>query len=170
MGIIQELGFQVRKPGAAQVAMQRLALTRSGAWVFARTLHHADEAVLRLSRRRVTLSGILAGIPVLTVTTTGARTGLPRSAPLIGVPAGDDVGVIGTSFGQARTPGWYHNMRADPRVAVTYRDKTVQAVAREAGEAERQAIWDRGQAIYPGYDVYAGRIKDREIHVMILSS
>jgi deazaflavin-dependent oxidoreductase (nitroreductase family) len=63
----------------------------------------------------------LAGLPVLTVTTTGARTGQRRSAPLVGVPAGDDIAVIGTSFGQSRTPGWYHNMRADPKVEATYR-------------------------------------------------
>jgi deazaflavin-dependent oxidoreductase (nitroreductase family) len=104
------------------------------------------------------------------VTTTGARTGQRRTTPLLGVPAGDDIAVIGTNFGQSRTPGWYHNMRADPKVEVTYRNKTVKAAAREADDSERQAIWDRARPVYVGYDAYASRIKNREIHVMILSA
>jgi len=170
VGLIQALDYQVRKPAAAQVAVQHIAATRAGAWFFARTLDHIDRGLLQLSRGQVTLPGALAGLPVLTVTTTGARTGQRRSAPLIGVPAGDDIAVIGTSFGQSRTPGWYHNMRADPEVGVMYRDKTVKATAREAGEEERQAIWDRARAIYAGYDAYASRIKNRQIHIMILGT
>jgi deazaflavin-dependent oxidoreductase (nitroreductase family) len=170
VGIIQAVDYQVREPNATQVAMQHIASTRAGAWFFARTLHHVDRTLLRLSRGQVTLPGTLAGIPVLTVTTTGARTGQRRTVPLLGVPAGDDIAVIGTSFGQPRTPGWYHNMRADPEVEVTYRDRTVKAIAREADDQERQAIWDRARTIYAGYQAYASRIKNREIHIMILSA
>jgi hypothetical protein len=61
-------------------------------------------------------------------------------------------------------------MRANPEVEVTYRNKTVRAVAREAGDGEKQAIWDRARAIYAGYDAYAGRIKNREIHIMVLTA
>jgi deazaflavin-dependent oxidoreductase (nitroreductase family) len=170
MGIIQEFGYDVRKPSAVQVAMQHIAATRAGAWFFAKTLHHIDRALLRLSRGQVTLPGVVAGLPVLTVTTTGARTGQRRSAPLLGVPAGEDIAVLGTSFGQSRTPGWYHNMRADPKVEVTYRNKTINAIAREAGDEERTAIWDRARTIYAGYEAYASRIKDRQIHIMVLST
>jgi hypothetical protein len=81
MGIVQAFEYQVRKPSAAQVAMQRIAATRPGAWFFARTLHHIDRVLLRLSQGQVTLPGVVAGIPVLTVTTTGARTGQRRTAP-----------------------------------------------------------------------------------------
>jgi deazaflavin-dependent oxidoreductase (nitroreductase family) len=170
MGIIQEFGYDVRKPSAVQVAMQHIAATRAGAWFFAKTLHHIDRALLRLSRGQVTLPGVVAGLPVLTVTTTGARTGQRRSAPLLGVPAGEDIAVLGTSFGQSRTPGWYHNMRADPKVEVTYRNKTINAIAREAGDEERTAIWDRARTIYAGYEAYASRIKDRQIHIMVFST
>jgi deazaflavin-dependent oxidoreductase (nitroreductase family) len=170
MGIIQALDYQVRKPGAAQVAMQHVAATRPGAWVFARTLDRIDTILLRLSRGRVTLPGVLAGLPVLTVTTTGARSGQRRPAPLLGIPAGDDIAVIGTSFGQPRTPGWYYNMRVNPQIDVTYRDRTVRAVAREAGEEEGTAIWNRARTIYVGYEAYARRIKDRQIHIMILGT
>jgi deazaflavin-dependent oxidoreductase (nitroreductase family) len=170
VGIIQAFDYQVRKPNAVQGAMQQIAATRAGAWFFARTLDHIDRALLRLSQGKVTVPGVLAGLPVLTVTTTGARTGQRRSAPLVGVPAGDDIAVIGTSFGQARTPGWYHNMRAHPTVEVTYQHKTVKATAREADEEEKQTIWDRAKTIYVGYQAYASRIQNRRIHIMILST
>lgn len=170
MGLIQALGYEVQKANTAQVAMQHIAGTRAGAWVFARTLHHIDRVLLRLSRGQVTLPAVVAALPVLTVTTTGARTGQRRTTPLLGVPAGDDIAVIGTNFGQSRTPGWYHNMRADAKVEVTYRNKTVRAVGREADDAERRAIWDRARPVYVGYDAYASRIKNRAIHVMILSA
>jgi deazaflavin-dependent oxidoreductase (nitroreductase family) len=168
VGIMQEFDYQVGTPNAAQVAMQHIAATAAGAWFFARTLDHIDLALLRFSRGQVTFPGVVAGLPVLTVTTTGARTGQRRSAPLVGVPAGDDIAVIGTSFGQLRTPGWYYNMRADPTVEVTYRDKTVKAIAREADGEEKQAIWDRARTMYAGYEAYARRIKHRQIHIMIL--
>jgi len=170
VGIIQAFEYQVRKPSAVQLAMQHIAATRPGAWFFARTLHYIDRVLLRLSHGQVTLSGVVAGIPVLTVTTTGARTGQRRTAPLLGVPAGEDIAVIGTSFGQPRTPGWYHNMRADPKAEVTYRNKTIRAIAREASDDERQPIWDRATTIYAGYEAYASRIKNREIRIMILSA
>ena len=150
--------------------MQHVAATRPGAWFFSRTLHHVDRALLRLSGGQVTLPGVVTGLPVLTVTTTGARTGQRRTTPLVGVPVGDDMAVIGTSFGQPHTPGWYYNMRAEPRVEVSYRNRTIVAVAREADEEERKAIWDRARKIYIGYDAYASRIKSRDIHIMILSA
>jgi deazaflavin-dependent oxidoreductase (nitroreductase family) len=83
----------------------------------------------------VTFSAIAGGQPVLTVTTTGARTGQPRTTPLLGVPAGDDIALIGSSFGRPRNPGWYYNLRANPKAEVTYRDKTIRAIAREAATA-----------------------------------
>jgi deazaflavin-dependent oxidoreductase (nitroreductase family) len=89
---------------------------------------------------------------------------------LLGVPTGDDIAVIGGNFGRARNPGWYYNMRADPKVQVTYRDKTVMAIAREATGEERQAIWDRATAINTGYKAYARRIKNRQVRIMILST
>jgi deazaflavin-dependent oxidoreductase (nitroreductase family) len=111
---------------------------------------------------------VLAGLPVITVATTGARTGERREVPLVGVPSGDDLAVIGTRFGHARTPGWYFNMRAEPRAEVGYRGRTVHVVAREAEGDERDGVWARGCQLYAGYQAYAHRIDHRPIHVMVL--
>ena len=170
MGIIQDLGYQVPQPNSAQRAMWIISSSRPGSWLFARSLHHVDKALLSASKGRLTSAGILGGIPVLTITTTGARSGARRTVPLLGVPYGDDIAVIGTRFAQPGTPGWYYNLRADPSAEVSYRDKSVTARAREAGQDERQEIWDLARKIYVGYEVYARRITGREIRIMVLST
>ena len=98
MGLIEAFDYPASRPNAAQVALQHVAATRWGAWFLSRTLHSVDQVLLRLSRGRVTVPGTVTGLPVVTVTTTGARSAQRRVSPLIGVPAGDDLAVIGTSF------------------------------------------------------------------------
>lgn len=150
--------------------MWHISSSRPGSWLFAKSLHHIDKGLLGLSRGSVTMTGILGGVPVLTVTTTGARSGLRRTTPLPGVPIGDDIAVIGTRFGQKGTPGWYYNLRTHPGAEVTFRQASVSAVAREADADEAEAIWARARTIYAGYEAYALRIKGRKIRVMILSA
>ena len=170
MGLIQALEYQVPAPNAAQRAMWHVSSSRPGAWLFAKSAHHLDRSLLRLSQGQVTLAKIVAGIPVITVVTTGARTGQRRVTPLLGVPAGDDLAVIGTRFGQPGTPGWYHNIRANPAAEVSYRGRSVAVAGREASGGEWQDIWERARKIYAGYEVYARRIQDRQIHIIILST
>ena len=170
MGLIQVLKYEVPEPNAAQRAMWHVSSSRPGAWLFAESGPHLDRFFLRLSKGRVTLAKVVAGIPVITIVTTGARTGRTRRTPLLGVPFAGDLAVIGTAFGQKGTPGWYYNLRADPAIEVIYRNKSAAAVAREAQGEERQAIWEQARQIYAGYEAYARRIKDRQIHVMLLST
>jgi deazaflavin-dependent oxidoreductase (nitroreductase family) len=168
-GVLKALRYQIPRPNAAQRVIWRISASRPGAWLFSKALHHLDNALLRVSRGQLTVPGMLAGLPVLTLITTGARTGQRRSTPLIGVPAGDDVAVIGTRFGQPGTPGWYYNLRADPSAEVEYRNSTVRVIAREAEDQEWQAIWDRARQVYAGYEAYGRRITGRRIHIMVLS-
>jgi len=170
MGLIQALGYEVPEPNAAQRAMWHVSSSRPGAWLFARSGPHMDRFLLRLSKGQVTLAKVVAGIPVITIVTTGARTGRTRATPLLGVPVAGDLAVIGTRFGQKGTPGWYYNIVADPAIQVFYQGKSAAAVAREAEGEERQAIWERARKIYAGYEAYARRIKDRQIHIMLLSA
>jgi deazaflavin-dependent oxidoreductase (nitroreductase family) len=168
MGVIDQLDYQIPEANRFQRLVWKVSSSRPGAWFFAKTLHHMDRLVLRLSRGRVTVPGVLAGIPVITLATTGARSGERREVPLLGVPSGDDMAVIGTRFGQTKTPAWYFNLVAEPRAEVVYRDRTASVVAREAKGDEREAVWARGCEIYAGYQAYARRIHGRPIHVMIL--
>lgn len=164
VGLIGELGYRVPEANRLQRLVWTISSSQPGAWVFAKTLHHIDRLVLRLTRQRLTVPGVLAGLPVITLATIGARTGQRREMPLVGVPSGDDIAVIGTRFGQRRTPGWYFNLRANPRAEVGYRGRNVLVVAREADGDEREAVWTRGCQIYAGYQAYAHRIDHRQIH------
>ena len=169
MGLVRALDYKLPVPSAVQRAMWPISSSRPGAWLFARSLPQIDKFVLRISRGQVTLTGVTGGIPVLTITTTGARSGRRRTTPLLGVPFGDDIAIIGAHFGQPGAPGWYYNLRAQPRAEVTYRNRSVPATAREAGPEERRAILGQARKIYGGYEAYARRITDREIPIMILT-
>jgi deazaflavin-dependent oxidoreductase (nitroreductase family) len=169
MTLVQALDYKLPVPSAFHRAVWRFSSSRPGAWLFAKSLPGIDRLVLRMSRGQVTLAGAVGGIPVLTITTTGARSGLRRTTPLLGVPFDGDIAIVGTNFGQAGTPGWYYNLRAEPHAEVTYQNKSVTATAREAGQEERQVILAQAGQIYGGYHAYQRRITGREIPVMILS-
>jgi deazaflavin-dependent oxidoreductase (nitroreductase family) len=168
MGLMDRLNFDVPTPNTLQRVTWKLSSSRPGAWLFSKSLHHMDALVLRATNGRTTLPEVLSGLPVITLATTGARTGARRETPLVGVPSGDNVAVIGTSFGQRDTPGWYFNLRAQPRAEIVYKGTTVEVAAREAEGQEREDIWSRARQIYAGYEAYAQRIHDRPIHIMVL--
>ena len=63
--------------------VQKVASSRPGAWLYARTLHHVDRVVFKLSGGRATVTSALGGLPVVLLTTTGAKSGLPRTLPLL---------------------------------------------------------------------------------------
>src|SRR5438270_12772506 len=97
---------------AVQRVMRRFAASGPGSWLFARVLHHIDRPVHRLTRSRHTFASLVSGIPVVMLTTTGAKTGRPRTVPVLGIPADGAVAIVASNFGQHRHPGWYHNLRA----------------------------------------------------------
>ncbi len=168
MGLLDELGYEVRPSNPVQRAMQKIAASRPGAWAFSKTLHHIDRPLFRLSSGRLTVPGLLAGLPVVMVTTTGRTSGEPRTSPLLGIPTGADLSIIGSNFGQARTPGWVFNLERDPAATVAYRDRSVRTTARPATDAEADATFERAGSIYPGYLHYRERADHRSIRVFVL--
>ena len=120
-----------------------LAASRLGAWIFARTLHPLDRLLLRLSRGRVSIPGVLTGLPVVMLTTIGAKSGKLRTVPVVGLSDGDKVVVIASNFGQARHPAWYYNLRAHPEATLELPGRTGRYLAREATPAEWQIYWRR---------------------------
>lgn len=169
MGLRSDLGFDIPRPNVVQRFVQKVASSRPGAWFFARTAHHLDRALLRVTGGRLTVARLMAGLPTVMVTTTGAKSGRVRTLPLLGVPFGDDgIALIGTNFGQRNTPGWAHNLVANPAATVSYRGRSVDVVARRLDGDELNAAWDAGRAVYVGYDAYSSRITDRTVRVFAL--
>jgi deazaflavin-dependent oxidoreductase (nitroreductase family) len=170
MGLITDIGFTKRPANAVQRGVQAFASTRPGAWAFSRTITPIDRALFRLSKGRFTAPQILAGLPIIMVTTTGRRSGEARTMPLVGVPIGDDLAIIGTNFGQTRTPAWVLNLEADPNAMVTFHDRATPAQARPATDDERAEAFGAAAVIYPGYDKYQERITGRTIRIFVLGS
>jgi F420H(2)-dependent quinone reductase len=107
------------------------------------------------------------GSPILLLTTTGRRTGRPRTWPLTYLPEGERLIVIASNGGQPNHPAWYLNLRANPHVYVQLRDRTQAMIAQEAQGDERAQLWSRVVREYPAYEGYQ-RKTDREIPVVIL--
>ncbi|NND73870.1 MAG: nitroreductase family deazaflavin-dependent oxidoreductase [Ilumatobacter sp.] len=168
MGVQAALGYEFRQPNAFQRANQKIASTKGGAWFFSKTVQTLDGAVHRLTRDRTSASEILAGLPVIRVTTTGRRSGQPRLAPLIAVPIGDDLALLGTNFGGTSTPAWVHNLVAEPRATAAYRDAEIDVVARPATAEEFEQVFTTGGGLYGGYEKYRERVTAREIKVFVL--
>jgi deazaflavin-dependent oxidoreductase (nitroreductase family) len=168
MGVAEELEYAHRRPNVVQRAMQAFASSPPGAWLFSKLLAPLDGIVHRLSNGRTTLPQILAGLPVVFVTTTGRKSGRPRTNPLIAVPIGDTLALVGTNFGQASTPAWVLNLEADPVARASYRDKEVRVEARPASDDERASVWRAAAGVYPGYGKYQQRITGRAIRIFVL--
>ena len=164
------LGYALPRPNPLQRALWHVSGSGPGAWILARIMPGADRFLQRISRGRVSVPGLVAGLPPLMVTMTGARTGARRTVPLIGVPLDGDIYLIGTRFGQRGTPAWYFNLNKTPAVELEFRGRRASAVAAEVAGGEWQRAWDAGVASYSGYAAYARRIKDREVRIMRLST
>ncbi|MCI0426287.1 MAG: nitroreductase family deazaflavin-dependent oxidoreductase [Actinobacteria bacterium] len=167
MGLLDDLGYRSRPPGAVRGRLLALASVRPVSALLSRVLRPLDGVAIRVSGGRATLSGLLGGQPVVWLGVRGRRSGLLRHVPLNGIPYDEDLAVIGSSFGSRAHPQWALNLEADPSAFLTYRRRTVPALARRAGPTEEEEIWRAAAIIYPGYDRYRERV-DREIKVFVL--
>jgi deazaflavin-dependent oxidoreductase (nitroreductase family) len=161
-----------KKYSLFNLVMQRIAASPPGAWFFARTLHHLDKIFLRLSNGRKTMSSLVSGLPVVVVTTKGARSGLPRTIPLLCIrdecnPA--TFALIATNWGQQHYPGWYFNLKANPNVRCSIAGKTGEYLAQEAEDEEYDRFWQFAVDAYVGFPLYKQRIRGRRIPIMIMT-
>lgn len=122
-------------------------------------------ALYRLSGGR--LAGRLAGMPVLLLTTLGRTTGRPRTVPLTYFADGDAIVLVASYGGDERHPGWYRNLCADARVEVVQGRARQTLIARTASPEERDRLWPRIVATYPGYARYQSRTS-RRIPLVVL--
>jgi deazaflavin-dependent oxidoreductase (nitroreductase family) len=120
--------------------------------------------VYRLTGGKV--GGKIGKAPVLLLTTTGRKSGRPRTTPLLYAPAGDGYAVIASKGGAPQHPLWYLNLQANPCAEVTVGGKTRQLHARDAEGEERERLWRALTDMYSGYDTYAQT--SRRIPVVVL--
>jgi deazaflavin-dependent oxidoreductase (nitroreductase family) len=107
------------------------------------------------------------GTTTLLLTTTGRKSGQPRTTPLIYQPYGDAYLVVASKGGAPQPPAWYLNLLQNPEVEVQVRDDVFRARARAATPGEKPDMWRTMTATWPDYDAYQ-RKTDREIPVVVL--
>lgn len=150
-------------------AMRRMAGWRPVSWLYARILSPIDRFVSRITGRKMTFAGLVSGLPVLLLTTTGARTGAQRTQPVLYLRDGDSFVLIASNWGHAHNPSWYYNLRANPNAEVTLSGSTYDVIAREVTGPQRDLYWQQGCLIYPAWNLYKKRSPHRQFPVVILS-
>ncbi|CAN5384573.1 nitroreductase/quinone reductase family protein [soil metagenome] len=171
MGLAIDLGYGHQTANPIQRVARWMGGTRVGGWVFSRTMRHIDNTIAKLTHGRHSFPGLVTGLAVLDVTTTGRKSGQQRTSHLIATPYADTVALLGTNFGQESTPAWALNLEADPRATVTFRGISRDVVARPATGPETEDIFARAAEFYVGYKNYRQRVgTSRRIRVFVLEA
>lgn len=110
---------------------------------------------------------ILRGMPVVVVTSRGAKSGKLRKNPVMRVEHEGSYAVVASKGGAPDNPTWYHNMVADPHVELQDGPLKRDMVARVAHGDERTEWWERAVAAFPDYADYQKKT-DREIPVFVV--
>ena len=114
------------------------------------------------------MTGWFVGRDLLLLTTTGAKSGEPRTVPLAYTRDGADYIVTASKGGAPTHPAWYYNFLADPNGTIELDLKTIKVRASVAEGAERQRLWDQHVAIHTGIGEYPQKT-DRIIPVVVLT-
>jgi deazaflavin-dependent oxidoreductase (nitroreductase family) len=104
---------------------------------------------------------------VLLLTTTGRRSGEPRTTPLIYRHIDGAYAVVASNDGSERPPSWYLNLSADPAVEVQVLGERFRGRARTAGPQERPALWAAMTEVWPDYRSYQERAA-RELAIVLI--
>lgn len=111
----------------------------------------------------------LRGMPVIVLTTRGARSGKLRKSPLMRVEHEGEYAAVASLGGAPKHPVWYFNVLADPHVELQDGPVKQDMTAREVHGQEKAQWWERAVAAFPDYADYQTKT-DREIPVFVLSA
>jgi deazaflavin-dependent oxidoreductase (nitroreductase family) len=114
-------------------------------------------------------TGPMAGQPLMVLTTTGARTGQPRTAIVTFTRDGKSYVVAGSKSGAPTHPSWYWNLRTNDEVQVEAEGRTLDARATVAEGADRDLLWARHVEALPGFGAYPAKTEGRIIPMVRLT-
>jgi deazaflavin-dependent oxidoreductase (nitroreductase family) len=159
------------KPQAEKNALEKLlqafAQTRFGGMLFIRVFPGIDRRLLPLTRGKLS-TGL--GQPIVLLHARGARSGVERTTPLLATKHGDRLLLIASKAGATAHPAWFHNVRANPEVDVTFDGRRRPMRARVTQGEERARLWAMACDNYSGYARYQERAGDRVIPVIVLEA
>jgi F420H(2)-dependent quinone reductase len=112
-------------------------------------------------------ANVLRGMPIIVLTSVGAKTGKLRKTALMRVEHDGRYAVVASQGGAPKNPVWYHNLKKNPHVELQDGATRREYKARELGGPEKQVWWDRAVEAYPDYANYQKRT-ERQIPVFVL--
>ena len=165
-GVMPALPSRLRKPFSALTSLAEPPPPGSRRFAVWKRFTGLNNAVYRASGGR--LLGSFDGNPVLLLHHVGRRSGEERVTPLLYLPDGDDLVIVGSMGGTPKHPAWFHNLTAQPETEVEVGRERRRVRARVAGPDERERLWPRLVEHYPAFRAYQART-EREIPVVILT-
>jgi deazaflavin-dependent oxidoreductase (nitroreductase family) len=155
-------------PSRVRATMTAIALSKPGTWFYSQVAARFDPWLARATGGRLTST--LGMLPLVLLSVRGARSGLERTVPLVYFTDGEDVVLIASSFGRAKYPAWYHNIKANPDVRLEAMGRHGSYAAREVQGEERERLYALAQKLYSGYGDYERRTSGiRHVPVLRLS-
>lgn len=125
------------------------------------------EHVAEFERSGGTRSNTMHELPIIVLTSKGAKTGKVRKTPLMRVEHDGRYAAVASLGGAAKHPVWYYNLKAEPLVELQDGTDKRDYLAREVDGEQRRRWWDRAVEAFPQYAEYQ-RKTDRPIPVFVL--
>jgi deazaflavin-dependent oxidoreductase (nitroreductase family) len=110
----------------------------------------------------------MRGMPIIVVTSVGAKSGKLRKTPLMRVEHNGEYAAVASLGGAPKHPVWYYNLKKNPHVELQDGPAKRDYLAREVSGDERAVWWERAVAAYPDYADYQEKT-EREIPVFVLT-
>ncbi len=128
----------------------------------------ADVAAYRANPEGRSTGAGPSGLPTLLLTSTGRKSGEPRTVALVFLRDGERMVIVASLAGYDQHPAWYLNLAARPTCRVQLDRREMTAVARDATPEERRELWPRLVALMPLWDLFQ-RQTDRPFPIVVLS-
>jgi F420H(2)-dependent quinone reductase len=144
-----------------------LAGTRSGRRMFYLYVRLIDMPISRLTKGALIPSAYWDIMPIIYLTTTGAKSGILRSIPVLCIPDDENLILVGSNWGNRQNPSWAYNLRAHAETQVRKGKRTKCFTARELRGDERAFYWQKAIRFYPPYISYEQR-SGRSLPIFLL--
>ena len=113
------------------------------------------------------IGGKIQRLPVLLLTTSGRKSGKPRTVPLGYLRDGSTYVVIASNGGLPRHPAWFFNLQSHPEAIIQVKNTEIKVRAETANQEKKRGLWAHLLEVTPGYANYQKRTS-REIPMVIL--
>jgi deazaflavin-dependent oxidoreductase (nitroreductase family) len=120
-----------------------------------------DRIIEEFRTNKGVVGGPFAGAPMLLLTTTGAKSGMRRTNPLVYLPDGDRFIIFASKGGAPNNPGWYHNLVAHPETTIEVGTETIPVTATIITGEERDRLYATQAALRPAFADYQAKTARR---------